>query len=121
MDVLAKMFMKLIFIQFLLIFLSAISLRAGQYPDICRSETIVGSHLHVTGGKYELDIYDGKPVQLATDEPVIFAMYNGKIAVKTRNSQSFMCDSLIVRGLTGNDKFSFRVNGGSSIPEFLWR
>ena len=33
------------------------------------------------------------------------------MAVKIRNSVSFMCDSLTVRGLTGNDHFYFRING----------
>jgi len=114
---LAKMFTKLIFIQFLLIFLSApisgqvnIRIFADQKP--------LSAVLNVTEGKYELDVYDGKSVQLASDETVIFALYNGKIAVKTRNSQSFMCDSLIVRGLTGHDKFSFRVNGASTFRNF---
>ena len=26
-----------------------------------------------------------------------------------------MCDSLIVKGLTGNDRFSFRINGGTRV------
>jgi stage II sporulation protein D len=111
------MFTKLIFIQFLLIFLSApvsgqVSIRifADQKP--------LSAVFNVTEGKYELDVYDGKSLQLASDETVIFALYHGKIAVKTRNSQSFMCDSLIVRGLTGHDKFSFRVNGASTFRNF---
>jgi len=111
------MFTKLIFIQFLLIFLSApvsgqVSIRifADQKP--------LSAVFNVTEGKYELDVYDGKSLQLASDETVIFALYHGKIAVKTMNSKSFMCDSLIVRGLTGHDKFSFRVNGASTFRNF---
>ena len=65
----------------------------------------------VTQGKYELDIYDGKSLPLTINDPVILALYEGKIAVKTRTSKSFMCDSLIMKGLTGNDRFSFRING----------
>jgi stage II sporulation protein D len=49
------------------------------------------------------------------NEPVILALYNGKIAVKLKNSESYICDSLLVRGLTGNDRFSFRINGGSQL------
>ena len=109
-----KMFRKLIFIQFLLILHSeyisgqvSIRIFADQKPS--------SAVFNVTEGKYELDAYDGKPLPLASDETVILAIYNGKIAVKTMNSKSFTCDSLNVKGLTGNDKFSFRVNGSSSI------
>ena len=43
----------------------------------------------VTGGKYELDIYDGKPVNLVTGDPVILAMYKNKIAVKIKKFGEF--------------------------------
>lgn len=69
----------------------------------------------VATGKYEIDIYDGKPVALSSGDPLILALYKGKIAVKIRDSRSFLCDSLNVRGLTGNDLFYFRVNGGGQI------
>jgi len=68
-------------------------------------------------GKYELDLYDGKPIPVAGSEPVLLALYDGKIAVKRKNEDSFMCDSLIVKGLTGNDRFSFRINGGTQIRQ----
>ena len=45
-------------------------------------------------------------------------MYRNKIAVKIKNSVSFMCDSLTVKGLTGKDRFSFRVNGGSGVYKY---
>jgi stage II sporulation protein D len=64
----------------------------------------------VTEGKYELDVYDGNPISLTKDDPVIFAFYNGKVAVRT-NSQSFSCDSLVVRGITEKDVFSLRITG----------
>jgi len=55
---------------------------------------------------------------LTGGEPLIMAMFNGKIAVKTRNSKSFLCDSLIVKGITGDDRFSFRISNGSEIRQF---
>jgi len=70
--------------------------------------------LTVSDGKYELDVYDSKTVILTRDDPVIFALLNGKVAVKTRGDSGFMCDSLIVKGLTGNDRFSLRINGSAS-------
>lgn len=68
----------------------------------------------VTEGEYELDVYDGKSITLLMDGSVILAFFNGKIAVKTANIQSFSCDSLIFKGVTGNDKFSLRITGGVS-------
>jgi stage II sporulation protein D len=111
------MYKKLIFIQFLLILFSgAIS---GQVKiRIFANHPASSGVFTVTAGKYELDIYDGKSMPLTIDEPVILAMFNGKIAVKTNSFKSFMCDSLIVRGLTGNDRFSFRVNGSVKNRQF---
>jgi stage II sporulation protein D len=111
------MYKKLIFIQFLLILFSgAIS---GQVKiRIFANHPASSGVFTVTAGKYELDIYDGESMPLTIDEPVILAMFNGKIAVKTNSFQSFMCDSLIVRGLTGNDRFSFRVNGSVKNRQF---
>jgi len=65
----------------------------------------------VIHGKYELDIYDGSPFPIEAGDPVILALYGGRVAVKLRNSVSFTVDSLNVRGLTGNDHFSLRING----------
>jgi stage II sporulation protein D len=64
-------------------------------------------------GRYELDIYDGKPLELREGEPVIFANYRNKIAVKIRDEKSFMCDSLIVKKLTDNGIFTLRMNGNT--------
>lgn len=62
-------------------------------------------------GAYELDIYDGSPVAIEQGDPVIFAIYGGRIAVKLRNSVSFTVDSLTVRRHAGNGRFFLRVNG----------
>lgn len=111
------MFKKLLFIQFLLILFSLIG--SGQVKvRIFANKPASSGVFTVTAGKYELDIYDGKTMSLTIDEPVILAIYNGKIAVKTGSFQSFICDSLIVRGLTGNDRFSFRVNGSTKNRQF---
>jgi len=67
--------------------------------------------LSVDHGRFELDISDGTPVVIEPGDPVVFAMYGGRIAVKLRNSVSFTVDSLTVRGLTGTDHFFLRVSG----------
>lgn len=65
-------------------------------------------------GTYQLDIFDDKPLALKTGEPLILERYDGKIAVKIRNSRSFICDSLILKDSSGNGEFFLRSNG--SIP-----
>jgi len=111
------MFKTFSYIQVLLILFSGIS--SGQVRvRIFANQKPSSALLTVTEGKYELDIYDGKSISLTTGNPVILVIYDNKIAVKIRNSVSFMCDSLTVKGLTGKDRFSFRVNGGSQVRQF---
>ena len=108
---------KLIIIQLILIFITGtisgqvrVRIFAGQKPS--------SAVFTVIKGKYDLDVYDGTSMTLPVGEPLIMAMFNGKIAIKTRNSKSFLCDSLIVKGITGNDRFSFKVSNGSEIRQF---
>jgi stage II sporulation protein D len=110
------MFRKLLIIQILLISIFWIS--SGQVRvRIFANQKPSSALLTVAEGKYELDVYDGKSISLTAGDPVILAMYDNKIAVKIRNSVSFMCDSLTVKGLTGNDSFYFRVNGSSIVRQ----
>ncbi|NLJ43913.1 MAG: SpoIID/LytB domain-containing protein [Bacteroidales bacterium] len=69
----------------------------------------------VTRGKYELDVFDGKPVQVAEGDPVILARYQNKIAVKTLQERSFLCDSLIVKELTDDCAFMLRLNDNTQL------
>jgi stage II sporulation protein D len=111
------MFKKLLIIQFILVFFSVVGF--GQVKvRIFAGKPASSGVFTVISGRYNLDIYDGKTMSLNINEPLIFALINGKIAVKTNNMQSFLCDSLIVRGLTGNDRFSFRVNGSTKNRQF---
>lgn len=110
------MYKKFLTIQFLLILLSGISTSQVRVR-IFANQKPSSALLTVAGGKYELDVYDGKSISLTTGDPVILAIYDNKIAVKIRNSVSFMCDSLTVKGLTGNDSFYFRVNGSSLVRQ----
>jgi stage II sporulation protein D len=110
------MYKKLFFIQILFILLSGIV--TGQVRvRIFANQKPSSALLTVAEGKYELDVYDGKSISLTAGDPVILAMYDNKIAVKIRNSVSFMCDSLTVKGLTGNDSFYFRLNGSSIVRQ----
>jgi len=70
----------------------------------------------VTQGRYEVDVFDGKPVQISEGDPLILARYQNKIAVKTKSERSFLCDSLIVKALTDDCVFSLRISNSSQIP-----
>ncbi len=108
------MFKRLLIIQILLISFTGLS--SGQVRvRIFADQKPSSASLTVAEGKYELDVYDGKSISLTAGEPILLAMYDNKIAVKIRSSESFMCDSLTVKELTGNGHFFFRINGGSQV------
>jgi stage II sporulation protein D len=103
---------KLLVIQILLFF--SLTVVSGQVRIRLFADQIATSGVFtVTQGQYAIDVYDGKPVHVSVTNPVILALFNGKVAVKIHNSESFMCDSLVIRGLTGKDSFAFRVNGSN--------
>jgi stage II sporulation protein D len=72
----------------------------------------------VTEGKYEINMFNGEILTVLEGEPVIITKFNGKLAVKKRNEEGFVCDSLILSGKTGDDSFSLRSNGNSSIRQY---
>jgi stage II sporulation protein D len=110
------MFKKLFLIQIILLFLSGTSF--GQVRIRLFADQHSGSAMFtVTEGKYELDAWDDKSIIISKDDPVVFAIVNGKIAVRTTQSAGFLCDSLIMKGMTGKDRFSLRVNGESRIRQ----
>lgn len=78
---------------------------AGQNPS--------SAVFSVTRGRYELDVFDGKNTQIAEGDPVIIARLQNRIAIKTKNERSFLCDSLIVKELTDDCAFTIRMNGNS--------
>ena len=72
----------------------------------------------VTEGKYEINLFNGEILTVLRDEPVIIARFNGKLAVKKRNENGFICDSLIFSGKTGMDSFSLMMNGVSHTRQY---
>jgi stage II sporulation protein D len=72
----------------------------------------------VTSGRYELNLYNGTILTIFKDELVIFSRYKGRLAVKKRNADSFICDSLILSGKTGNDIFSLMLTGNSHTRQY---
>jgi stage II sporulation protein D len=72
---------------------------------------------YVTEGKYEINSYSGENLFVLKGEPVIISKYNGKLAVKTRDSKGFTCDSVTFTGKTGNDFFSIRINKNTPVRQ----
>lgn len=72
----------------------------------------------VTKGKYELNLFNGNILTVSQDEPVIIARFKGKLAVKKRNTEGFVCDSLSLSAKTGNDYFSLMMNGKSHTKQY---
>jgi stage II sporulation protein D len=72
----------------------------------------------VTDGKYVINKFNGESLVLSKGESVIISRFDGKLAVKSRNSNGFISDSVIFSGLTGNDKFSLRINIQTSVRQY---
>jgi stage II sporulation protein D len=72
----------------------------------------------VTEGKYELNLFNGEVLTVLKNEPVIITKFKGRLACKKRNSEGFICDSLIFSGKTGKDSFSLRLDGDQSVKQY---
>ena len=103
------MYRKLILAFQLIVSLSFVA--SGQVKIRLFTSQSPGTALFsVTEGKYELITYNGKNIELSRGEPVVISKLNGKLAVKTRSEKGFICDSLLLHGITGNDSYSLRIN-----------
>jgi stage II sporulation protein D len=71
----------------------------------------------VTRGEYKLDAFRGNIAAVKPGEPLIISKFDGKLAVKTRNSPGFIADSVLFSGMTGNDSFSLRANTLSPVRQ----
>jgi stage II sporulation protein D len=72
----------------------------------------------VEKGKYELNSFGSGKLIVNEGDLVIIARYNGRLAVKARNSQGFVCDSVIFSGQTEDDSFSLRINGEFPLRQY---
>jgi len=108
--------LKLLFILLFTVFSTAvfaqvkIRLFSNQFPE--------SAVFSVTEGRYELNMFNGEIFTIWKGEPVIISKYNGKLAVKKRNTEGFVCDSIVISGKTGNDVFSLRINGNSPVRQY---
>jgi stage II sporulation protein D len=107
---------KLLLILILSVFNTAV------YPQVrvrLFSDKLPGSVVFsVVQGKYDLYLYNGEIIGLNKGEPVVITVYNGKLAVKTRYSKGFVCDSVSFKANTDEDSFSLRINGQSPVKQY---
>jgi stage II sporulation protein D len=82
------------------------------------SQTPESALFSVKNGQYSLRTINGESLTVNKYESVLITRFNGKLAVKTRQGKGFICDSLLLLGLTGNDFFSLRINDGIPVRQF---
>ncbi len=107
---------KLIFFH-LMIITVCVSLNGQVRVRIFANKPTSSAVFTVASGKYRLDFYGGTPFTISAGDPVILERYEGRIVVKTRNSRSFICDSLMLHGTTGKDIFSLRINNNAPVRQ----
>jgi stage II sporulation protein D len=104
---------RILIIYFLLIICNHIPL-SGQ--DNVRIRLFADSNpgnalFSVVEGIYELDNFNGDPVELKPGDIVFITVYHDRVVAKQRTNNAILCDSLNIKAKTGNDIFSLRADG----------
>src|SRR5674536_319909 len=108
--------LNLLFFLLLTVFSAAVS--AQVKIRLFSNQSPSSAVFSVTEGNYEINLFTGKVLSVLKGEPVVITKFDGKLAVKLRNTQGFVCDSMILTGKTGNDSFSLRINGILPIRQY---
>jgi stage II sporulation protein D len=102
----------------LLIIIAGPSFSTGQVRiRLFTSSNLSYAVFSVKTGQYEIDSYTGQNLIVRAGELAMISEYNGKLAIKSRTSAAFVCDSAIFKGNTGDDSFTLRVNGKSPMRQ----
>ncbi|MBK7626115.1 MAG: SpoIID/LytB domain-containing protein [Bacteroidales bacterium] len=106
-----------IFIIFLLSVISTlvsaqvkIRLFANQSPE--------SAVFTVVEGSYSINTYHGGITPLSKGESLIISRFDGKLAVKTRNSTGYIADSVLFSEQTPEASFSLRINGQLPVRQY---
>jgi stage II sporulation protein D len=108
--------LKIFFILFITVFESVASaqVKIKLFSNLSTESAIFS----VTSGKYEVNPFNGLKLIVKSGEPVFIARYNRKLAVKSRGSEGFLCDSVFFEGKNGDDSFSLRLNDKEPLRQF---
>jgi len=88
----------------------SIRLFADRFPE--------SAVFSVSEGRYEVDFFNGEKSTVNKGKPVIITRYDNRLAIKADGSDTYICDSVMISGKTGNDLFSLRLNGGNSVRQY---
>ena len=103
-------YLLIIFLLFQNTLLSHAQVKIRLFADSITRTTV----FTVMSGKYDIKTGNiNKGISIGPGKPVIITRYQGKLAVKIKDKDSFVCDTLILTGKTYNDRFSLRVSGAS--------
>lgn len=108
--------LKILFILLLTVFCSVCS--AQVKIRIFANQSPESAVFSVREGSYKLNLFKGELLSVSKNDPVVITKFNGKLIVKKRNSDSYICDSMILTGITGNDSFSLMMNGKLPVRQY---
>jgi stage II sporulation protein D len=105
---------------FLIVLLSVIStlVSAQVKIRIFANQSPESAVFTVVDGSYLMDYYHGGSFLLTKGESLIISRFDGKLAIKTRNSIGFTADSVVFAGQTPDASFSLRINGQSPVRQY---
>lgn len=72
----------------------------------------------VTSGTYEINASNGEHYKITKGDLVLISKYNGRLAVKLRNTPAFASDSVYISGAAGDDSFSLMLNGVLPVRQY---
>ncbi len=102
------------FALILLIFSGTVLLKGQVRIRLFASQSPGSVIFRVTAGSYSMTDANGNPLVVNTGEPVLISRFGERVAMKVRNREGYVYDTLKIEGLTGKDNFSLSING--SIP-----
>jgi stage II sporulation protein D len=109
---------KKLTIAFIIFIAESVSLNGQVRIRLFTSNDLSYAVFSVSSGQYEIDSYSGQHIILKDGELAIISEYGGRLAVKTKSTVVFKCDSVILRGKTGNDSFTLRANGKAPLRQY---
>lgn len=111
------MYLRLILVYILFDFYPAFV--SGQVSVRLFSSQSPGSVVFsATEGNYEVNAFNCETFIVTKGEPVIISRLEGRLAVKTRDAEGFICDSVMLTGQTSDATFFVRINGNVPVRQY---
>ncbi len=103
----------------LIIFFAASLISNGQIKiRLFSSQTPETVVFAVTDGEYILKGYKDGPEIFRKNDLILISKFNGRLAVKSRNSNGFIADSLNLAAVSESSSFSLRTNGMNPVRQY---